>query len=141
MAAYIKFDCSISCTGHIGGKRTKEVHAEQCPVASQTLAGHQDRDIVFYPSFADPTCHIPPLISMTSSVFRSASLQAPWDSNILCFAPSSILGDRSWARIFMGPINVTAFLGLKGVVGTLTTRFFSASSFLRLYNSAVFFVD
>ena len=52
-------------------KRMKEVHAVQCPVAWQTPGGHRDRDIAFYPIFADPTCHIPPLISMVSSVFRS----------------------------------------------------------------------
>ena len=90
-------------------KRMKEVHAEQCPVAWQTPAGHQDRDIVFYPSFADPTCHIPPLISMISSVFRSHPSSSVGFKHTVFFAPSSILGDRSWARIFIGSINVTAF--------------------------------
>ena len=90
-------------------KRMKEVHAVQCPVAWQTPARHRDRDIAFYPSFADPTCHIPPLISMVSSVFRSHPSSSVGFKKIVFLVPCSILGDRSWARIFMGSINLTAF--------------------------------
>ena len=89
-------------------KRMKEAHAMQCPVASQTPAGHLGHDIVFYPIFEDPTCHIPPLISMISSVFRSHPLSSEGFKHTVFFAPCSILGDRSWARIFMGSINLTA---------------------------------
>ena len=84
-------------------------HEAEYQAAWQTPAGHQDRDIVFYPSFADPTCHIPPLISMISSVFRSHPSSSVGFKHNVFFAPCSILGDRSWARIFMESINLTAF--------------------------------
>ena len=92
-------------------RRMKEVHAAQCPVAWQTPAGHQDRDIVFYPIFADPTCHILPLISMISTVFRSHPSSSGGFKKIVFSVPCSILRDRSWARIFMGSIYLKAFWG------------------------------
>ena len=84
-------------------------HESLFPKAWQMLAGHRDHDIVFYPISADPTCQISPLISMISSVFRSHPSSSVGFKKIVFLVPCSILGDRSWARIFMGSINVTAF--------------------------------
>ena len=62
---------------------------------------------MFYPIFADPTCHIPPLISMVSSVFRSHPSSSVGFKKIVFSVPCSILRDKSCFRnslAFISPV-------------------------------------